>query len=113
MLRLESDDAVVRQLWHLEARHSLVVATRRGRLPPDAATEGLGASRDLPVRTDSGLGMSLAFVLVQKHGLSYYDSVDLDLAKKRHGAPIATLDKALARAPGFKNLPVLPGIETR
>lgn len=112
LLRLESNDAVVPQLWHLEVRNSLLVATCRGRLPPDAVTERLGALRDLPVRTDSGLDLSLAFVLAQKHGLSYYDAVYLDLAK-RHGAPIATLDKALARAAGIEGLPVLPGIETR
>ena len=112
LLRLESDEALVPQLWHLEVRNSLLVATRRGRLSPDAPTERLDALRELPVRTDSGLDLSLAFVLAQKHGLSYYDAVYLELAK-RHSAPIATLDKALARAAGSEGLPVLTGIETR
>ena len=112
LLRLESDEALVPQLWHLEVRNSLLVATRRGRLAPDAPTERLDALRDLPVRTDSRLDLSLAFVLAQKHGLSFYDAVYLELAK-RHNAPIATLDKALARAAGIEGLPVLVGIETR
>ena len=112
LLRLESDEALVPELWHLEVRNSLLVASRRGRLSPDAPTERLDALRDLPVRTDSGLDLSLAFVLAQKHGLSYYDAVYLELAK-RHSAPIATLDKALARAAGIEGVPVLVGIETR
>lgn len=99
LLRLESDEALVPQLWHLEMRNSLLVATRRGRLSPDAPTERLDALRDLPVRTDSGLDLSLAFILPQKHGLSFYGAVDLELAKL-YGAPIATLDKALARDGG-------------
>lgn len=112
LLRLESDEALVPELWHLEVRNSLLVASRRGRLSPDAPTERLDALRDLPVRTDSGLDLSLAFVLAQKHGLSYYDAVYLELAK-RNSAPIATLDKALARAAGIEGVPVLVGIETR
>ncbi len=112
LLRLESDEALVPELWHLEVRNSLLVASRRGRLSPDAPTERLDALRDLPVRTDSGLDLSLAFVLAQKHGLSYFGAVYLELAK-RHSAPIATLDKALARAAGIEGVPVLVGIETR
>ena len=108
LLRLESDEALVPQLWHLEVRNSLLVASRRGRLSADAPTERLDALRDLPIRTDSGLDLSIAFVLAQKHGLSFYDAVYLELAK-RHSAPIATLDKALARAAGLEGLPVLGG----
>ena len=110
--RLESDEALVPQLWHLEVRNSLLVAMRRGRLSPEAPAERLDALRDLPVRTDSGLDLSLAFVLARKHGLSFYDAVYLELAK-RHSAPIATLDNALARAAGIEGLPVMVGMETR
>lgn len=112
LLRLESDEALVPQLWHLEVRNSLLVASRRGRLSPDAPTERLDALRDLPIRTDSGCDLSLAFALAQKHNLSFYDAVYLELAK-RNRAPIATLDKALARAAGIEGLPGLVGIETR
>ena len=94
MLRLESDEALVPQLSHLEVRNSLLVVSLRGRLTPDAPTERLDALRELPVHTGSGLDLSLTFVLAQKHGLSFYDAVYLELAK-RHSSPIATLDKAL------------------
>lgn len=111
--RLESDEALVPQLWHLEVRNSLLVASLRGRLSPDTPAERLDALRNLPIRTDSGSDLSLAFVLAQKHNLSsFYDAVYLELAK-RHSAPIATLDKALARAAGIEGLPLLVGIETR
>ena len=38
LLRLESDEALVPRLWHLEVRNSLFVASHRGRLTPDAPT---------------------------------------------------------------------------
>lgn len=34
LLRLESDEALVPQLWHLEVRNTLLVASRRGGLSP-------------------------------------------------------------------------------
>jgi len=68
--------------------------------------------RNLPIRTDSGLDLNIAFVLAQKHGLSFFDAVDVELAK-RHSAPIATLDKALARAAGIEGLPNPVGDEAR
>ena len=111
LVRLESDEALVPHLWHLELRNSLLVATRRGRLSADGATERLNALRDLAVRTDTEPGLSLAFVLAEKHGLTFYDAVYLELAV-RYKAPIATLDKALARAADAEGLPVLAGIET-
>lgn len=112
LLRLESDEALVPQLWHLEVRNSLLVASRRGRISVDAPTERLDALRDLPIRTDSGLDLNSAFVLAQKHRLSFYGAVYLELAK-RHSAPIATFDKALARAAGIEGLPGPVGVATR
>jgi len=44
--------------------------------------------------------------------LSFYDAVYLELAK-RHSAPIATFDKALARAAGIEGLPGPVGVEAR
>ena len=111
LMRRESDEAVVPHLWRLALRKSLLVATRRGRLSADGATERLNALRDLPVRTDTEPGLSLAFVLAEKHDLTFCDAVYLELAV-RYNAPIATLDKALARAADAECLPVLAGMET-
>ena len=48
----------------------------------------------------------LTFVLAEKHGLSFYDAVYLELAK-RHSAPLAMLDKALARVVDAEGLPLI------
>ena len=85
--------------------HGLLVAARRGRLAADRPSERLNALRDLPIRTDPEPDLTLAFALAEKHGLSFYDAVYLELAK-RHGAPLATLDKALARAADAEGLPI-------
>ena len=62
--------------------------------------------RDLPVRTDTEPDLTLAFVLAERHDLSFYDAVYLELAK-RHTAPIATFDKALARAAAAEGLSLI------
>ncbi len=47
--------------------------------------------------------MNIAFALAEKHGLSFYDAIYLELAK-RHGAALATLDNALAGAAADEGL---------
>ena len=106
--RLEDDEALVPHLWHLELRNCLLVATRRGRFTADGPTERLNALRDLPVSTDIEPDLTLAFVLAERHGLSFYDAVYLELAK-RHTAPLATLDKALAQAADAEGLSLICG----
>ena len=106
LVHLEDNEALVPHLWHLELCNCLLVATRHGRFTVDGPTERLNALRDLPVRTDSEPDLTLAFVLAERHGLSFYDAVYLELAK-RHTAPIATLDKTLARAAEAEGLPLI------
>ena len=103
LVRLEDEEAVVPQLWHLELRNCLLVASRRARLTSDTSMERLNALRDLPIRTDSEPQLNVAWALAERHRLSFYDAVYLELAK-RHTAPLATLDKALARAAAAENL---------
>ena len=103
LARLETEQALVPHLWHLELRNSLLVATRRARITTEMRTERLDALRDLPIRTDTQPDPAIALTLAEKHGLSYYDAIYLELAK-RHTAPIATLDKALARAAAAEDL---------
>ena len=99
LVRLEDGEALVPHLWHLELRNGLLVAVRRGRFTADGPAERLNALYDLPIRTD----MDIAFALAEKHGLSFYDAIYLELAK-RYTAPLATLDKALAQAAADEGL---------
>ena len=103
LVRLEDDEALVPHLWHLELRNGLLVAVRRGRFIAGGPAERLNALHDLPIRTDMEPDMDIAFALAEKHGLSFYDAIYLELAK-RHTAPLATLDKALARAAADEGL---------
>ena len=52
--------------------------------------------------------MDIAFTLAERHGLSFYDAIYLELAK-RHTAPLATLDKALPRAAAYEGLHLVCG----
>ena len=108
LVRLEDDEALVPHLWHLELRNGLLVAVRRGRFIADGPAERLNALYDLPIRTDMEPDMDIAFALAEKHGLSFYDAIYLELAK-RHAAPLATLDKALARAAADEGLHLVCG----
>ena len=94
---LRKDEATVPQLWHYEVRNALLVAERRGRVPKSRTTERLDSLRGLPIVTDQGADLQAAFDLARAHGLSFYDALYLELAKRRE-ATLATLDAGLARA---------------
>ena len=95
--QLVEDGALVPQLWHLETRNALLTAERRGRLSPEEVRERLDALKGLPITTDEEPDLQSAFDLARAHGLSLYDSLYLELAK-REGAELATLDGPLGRA---------------
>ena len=103
--KLAEDGAVVPQLWHLEVRNSLLTAERRGRLSPDEVRERLDALKGLPIATDEDLDLQSAFHMARAHGLSMYDALYLELAK-RDGAELATLDVSLGRAAVAEGVPL-------
>ena len=106
LARLEEEAALVPQLWHLEVRNCLLVATRRARLTAGVAAQRLEALHDLPIRTDTKPDLAVALTLAVRHHLSFYDAIYLELAKRR-AAPMATLDKALAQAAAAQGLPLI------
>ncbi len=94
---LRRDEAIVPQLWHYEVRNALLVAERRGRLSEIETAERLDSLRGLPILTDREADLQRAFGLARAHGLSFYDALYLELAR-RQDAPLATLDTTLAQA---------------
>ena len=104
--RLEDDGAVVPQLWHLEIRNSLLTAERRGRISLGEIDERLDGLSGLPIQTDEDPDLRSAFDLARRHGLSFYDALYLELAKRQR-AELATLDRALGRAAASEGVPVL------
>ena len=97
LIRLREWEAVVPQHWHLEVRNALIVGERRGRIRPNEVDERLIDLGTLPVRTDSEPDFDAALKIARIHGLSFYDALYLELAR-RHGLPLATLDGDLGAA---------------
>ena len=93
-------EAVVPNLWHLEAANVLLSATSRKDIEISAIERFTAQLEDLPITVDTltanqvfGHTMSLA----KAYRLSSYDAAYLELAL-RQGLPIATLDKDLLKA---------------
>ena len=103
--QLAEDGALVPQLWHLETRNSLLTAERRGRISSEEVKERLDALKGLPIATDEEPDLQSAFDLARAHGLSLYDALYLELAKRR-GAELATLDGPLGRAAVAEGVPL-------
>ena len=103
--QLAEDGALVPHLWHLETRNSLLTAERRGRLSSGEVKERLDALKGLPIATDEEPDLQSAFDLARAYGLSLYDALYLELAR-REGAELATLDGPLGRAAVAEGVPL-------
>lgn len=103
--RLVEEGALAPQLWHLETRNALLTAARRGRISMRGIKERLDALKGLPIRTDADPDLESAFNLARTHGLTIYDALYLELAK-REGAELATLDGVLGRAALAEDVPL-------
>ena len=95
--RLLDDEAVAPSLWWFEVRNILVVSERRGRIEPADTDTFLSDLALLPIRIEGVPNARQVVALARKHGLTAYDAAYLELAV-RLGAPISTLDQALAGA---------------
>ena len=102
---LKEYGALVPHLWHLEIRNILLVAERRGRISRESASKRLNGLKGLPIRTDEDPDLQSAFDLARTHGLSFYDALYLELAR-REGAGLATSDRALGRAAFAEGVPL-------
>ena len=110
LIQLRDAEAFVPNLWHLEVSNVLIQAEKRGRITASQITSRLNLLNSLPIITDDQT-QNRAFreilSLAQNHGLTSYDAAYLELALRR-GLPLATNDKALARAAkkvGVEKLP--------
>ena len=97
---LVNAEAVVPNLWHLEAANVLLSAASRKDIEISAIERFTSQLEDLPITVDTltanqvfGHTMSLA----KAYRLSSYDAAYLELALRQR-LPIATLDKDLLKA---------------
>jgi predicted nucleic acid-binding protein len=95
--RLETEDAWVPSLWFFEVRNSLIVAERRGRVDEAHVSRFLGLLARLPIQIDYDPVDGDLMNMARQRRLTAYDAAYLELARRK-GAPLATLDRALATA---------------
>ncbi len=93
-------EALVPNLWHLEATNVLLAAQQRGDVSAGEVERFILQLENLPVQVDpqtahQAFGRTRA--LSNAYGLSSYDAAYLELAL-REGLPIATLDRRLRQA---------------
>ena len=97
---LSEQDAVVPNLWHLEACNVILGAEKRGEITVGESEKFITQLENLPIHVDTmsaNQAFSRTINLARTYKLSSYDACYLELAV-REGLPIATLDKALRKA---------------
>lgn len=103
---VQTDGAVVPQIWWYEIRNILCMAERRKRILAADADEFLRSLDQMSIRVaDTGSGQAI-LRLTRSYQLSIYDSAYLDLAI-RENLPLGTLDSSLAKAANAENIQVL------
>lgn len=94
---IRAQSAIVPAIWAYEMHNALLVTERAGRASPadvDRLRRDLAA---FPIVVDWNRDDDAAFELARRRRLPFYDASYLELAL-RLGDPLATFDRALARA---------------
>jgi len=107
--RLADEMIYVPALWPLEITNALLAALRRGRISESDLPPLLADLRELPDDVDretDSMVWDRSIRIAQEYDLTVYDATYLELAMRRD-VPIATLDKALAKASKLAAVEVL------
>jgi predicted nucleic acid-binding protein len=97
---LANAEAIVPNLWHLEAANVLLGATNRNEIEVSELERFTVQLENLPISVDTSTAHQVfghTISLAKAYRLSSYDAAYLELAL-REGLPLATLDKDLLRA---------------
>lgn len=100
LMSLNSAQALVPQIWQLEAANVLLSAEKRGQLDAPSVEAFISHLSSLPITTDYHTYQqvfSRTMSLARAYRLSSYDAAYLELAL-REGLPLATLDQDLRKA---------------
>ena len=106
MGRLIDEEALVPPVWTLEIRSIPVVNERRGRVGPGDTNAFLRDISLLPIRVRDGADAESLPEPARRHDLTTCDTAYLCLAVQA-SAPVATLDRSLARAVQAEGLQVI------
>lgn len=107
---VDSEGAVVPDLWRLEVANALLLAERRGRLKRSNMEQRLELLVALPITIDGDTASRAwtdTLLLARAERLTLYDAAYLELAIRRDVA-LATLDRDLRRAARKMGVVVVP-----
>jgi len=108
LLSFSEVDALVPNLWHLEAANVLLGAEKRGDTSIGEVERFIAQLENLPLHVDpltSNQSFNRTITISRAYKLSSYDAAYLELAI-REGLPIATLDKGLLKAAKKADVPL-------
>lgn len=108
LIKLAEEDAVVPNLWHLEATNVLMGAEKRGDTTTGEVERFIAQLESLPIHVDpltANQAFNRILALSRAYKLSSYDAAYLELAL-REGLPLATLDKNLTKAAKKTNVEI-------
>ena len=108
--RVDSEGAVVPNLWRLEVANALLLAERRGRLKRSDMEQRLELLAALPITIDGDTASHAwtdTLLLARAERLTLYDAAYLELAVRRD-VELATLDRELRRAARKMGVAVVP-----
>lgn len=97
---LVETNALVPNLWHLEAANVLLAAEKRHEIKPGDMERFIDQLESLPIVVDtmtSQKAFNRTLALAKALRLSSYDAAYLELAI-REGLPLASLDKSMRKA---------------
>jgi len=103
-----SDNALVPDLWHLEASNVLLGAEKRNEITTGEIEGFISQLENLPIQVDpltAHQSFNRTLALARAYNLSSYDAAYLELAI-RECIPLATLDKNLAKAAKKANVEI-------
>lgn len=100
---LDHVPGIAPRVWDFEVRNVLLMLHRKGRLTAAEFRRLFGSLQTAPVSVDDDADLSSTLVLAEKHGLTFYDALYLELALRR-GATLATTDRKLVAAAIAENV---------
>ena len=107
--RSMAQGAVVPSHWSLETANAALMGERRARVTVAQTERWLALLAALPITVDReniDHAHQRLLPIARGHGLTLYDAAYLDVAS-RHALPLATFDKALARAAVARDIAIL------
>lgn len=101
--------ALVPQHWRLEVLNLARMALRRRRISHQRLEQTMELMSQYRIHVDEGTNIhawGACMMFAERYELTAYDAAYIELAK-RTGAPLMTLDKALAKAATSENLELI------